>query len=66
MKKWRIIFKCKDGFIGEEFVYAVNRMMAWDLFEELGYDTNELIIISCLLVEDEKGNAYYDNYEKTF
>lgn len=64
MKKWRIVYRCDNGFEGEEFVYAVNRMMAWDMFEEFGLEN--VVAAECLLVEDENGEVYEENYNKYF
>lgn len=64
MKTYRIVYKCKNGFIGEEFIDAVNRMMAYELFGEFGY--KDIVAIDCLLVVDENGNEYLENYTKTF
>lgn len=38
MNEYRIVFKCANGFEGEEIVMAANRMMAFEVFEELGIE----------------------------
>lgn len=38
MNKYKVIFQYSDGTEGIEYVYAVNRMMAFMVFEDLGYE----------------------------
>lgn len=64
MKKWRIVYLCDNGFEGEEFIDAVNRMTAWDIFQKFGIEG--IVAIDCLLVEDDNGKVYEENYNKHF
>lgn len=38
MHPYKIVYQCSNGFEGEEIVYAVNRIMAFEVFKELGYE----------------------------
>jgi len=38
MNEYRIEYQCSDGFEGEVTVMAVNRMMAFMVFEDLGIE----------------------------
>ena len=38
MKTWKITYKTKDGFIGEVEVNAVNRVMAYEVFDSMGFE----------------------------
>ena len=38
MNEYKIVYKCDNGFEGEEIVMAANRMMAFEVFEELGIE----------------------------
>ena len=38
MNKYRIVYQCSDGYVGEEIVYAVNRIMAFEVFEDFGIE----------------------------
>jgi len=38
MSKYKIIYQCANGFEGTEYVHAVNRLMAFAIFEDLGYE----------------------------
>lgn len=35
MNKYVIIYKLKNGFRGKEYVYAANRVAAWEIFESM-------------------------------
>lgn len=38
MYEYRVVYQCSDGTEGEVIVMAVNRMMAFMVFEDLGYE----------------------------
>ena len=38
MNEYKIIYTCSDGYEGEEIVMAVNRMMAFEVFADLGIE----------------------------
>lgn len=38
MYEYRVVYQCSDGSEGEVIVMAVNRMMAFMAFEDLGYE----------------------------
>ena len=38
MKTWKITYKTKDGFISEVEVNAVNRVMAYEVFDSMGFE----------------------------
>ena len=50
MNYYRIVYQCSDGYEGEEIVCAVNRMMAFEVFKELGYEY--VISADCYRVPD--------------
>lgn len=52
MNKYKIIYRCSDGFEGEETVYAVNRLMAYMVFEDLGHEN--VVAADCIRVLDEE------------
>ena len=52
MYKYRLVYTCADGFEGEEVVYAVNRMMAMDVFEAFGYEN--VVSLECYRIEEEE------------
>lgn len=51
MNEYRIVYQCSDGYEGEEIVMAVNRMMAFEVFEELGIE--DVVNADCFRVIDE-------------
>lgn len=58
MNKYRIVYQCSNGYEGEEFVYAANRMMAFEVFKELGFDG--VVNADCFLVLDEEDDVNED------
>lgn len=52
MYEYRIVYRCADGFEGEETVMAVNRMMAFAVFEELGIEN--IVNADCFRVLDNE------------
>ena len=46
MNEYKIIYKLKNGFIGEEIVCAVNRTMAFELFEKVKY-FKDVVAVDC-------------------
>ena len=51
MNEYKIVYQCSDGYEGEEIVCAVNRMMAFEMFEELGIE--DVVNADCFRVVDE-------------
>lgn len=52
MNKYKIIFKCKDGTEGTEYVYAVNRTMAFDVFGAFGHE--DVVNVDVFRVDEEE------------
>lgn len=50
MNEYKLIYTYKDGFVGEEIVYAVNRMMAFSIFEDFNYQ--DVVNVECIRVVD--------------
>jgi hypothetical protein len=51
MYKYKIVYKCSDGYEGIEYIYAVNRMMAFEAFKAFGYEN--VVNVDCFRVLDE-------------
>lgn len=52
MDIWKIIYITESGYEGEVEVGAVNKFMAWDIFEDMVKDFDEKIVSAdCFLVE---------------
>lgn len=49
MNKYRIVYRCKNGFEGEEIVSAVNRTMALEMFAKVEY-FKDVVAVDCFLV----------------
>ena len=55
MNEYKIVYECSDGYEGEEIVMAVNRIMAFEVFEELGI--KDVINADCFrVIDNERGN----------
>ena len=53
MDIWKIIYITESGYEGEVKVGAVNRFMAWDIFEYMAKDFDEKVISAdCFLVKE--------------
>ena len=50
MNEYKIVYQCGDGYEGEEIVMAVNRMMAFEVFSELGIE--DVVNADCFRVLD--------------
>lgn len=50
MNEYKIVYECCDGHKGEEIVHAVNRMMAFEVFE--GFGIEDVINADCFRVPD--------------
>ena len=46
MDIWKIIYITESGYEGEVEVSAVNKFMAWDVFEDLAKDFDEKVIVA--------------------
>ena len=55
MNEYKIVFECSDGYSGEETVMAVNRIMAFEIFEEFGYE--DIVSVNCYCITDDENNA---------
>ena len=53
MYEYKMVYTCSDGYEGEEIVMAVNRMMAFEVFEELGIE--DVVEVDCFRVLDNEG-----------
>lgn len=51
MNKYRMVYQCSNGFQGEKIVYAANRMMAFEIFEDFEYI--DVVSVDCFRVIDE-------------
>ena len=51
MNKYRIVYRCNDGYEGEEIVYAVNRTMAFMVFEDFRYE--DIVSVDCFRIIEE-------------
>lgn len=38
MGQWKITYQLEDGYVGEIIVSAVNKFMAWDMFDDIQKD----------------------------
>lgn len=52
MYKYQIFYECSDGFVGTEYVYAINRMMAFEMFKDFGYEN--VVNVDCLRIKEEE------------
>lgn len=50
MNEYKIIYECNNGYVGEEIITAVNRMMAFEAFKELGIA--DVVNVDCFRVLD--------------
>ena len=51
MYPYRIMYRCSDGYEGEEIVSAVNRTMAFEIFEKFDY-FKDVIAVDCFRVDE--------------
>ena len=49
MNKYRIMYRCSNGFEGEEIVMAVNRTMAFEIFETFEY-FKDVVAVDCFRI----------------
>lgn len=52
MYEYKIIYQCSDGYKGEEIVMAVNRVMAFEVFADLGIEN--VVNADCFRVPDKE------------
>lgn len=52
MNYYKIVYRCRDGYEGEEIVMAVNRLMAFEVFKDLGYE--DVIDADCFRIPDDE------------
>ena len=54
---WTIVYITESGYEGEVEVSAVNKFMAWDIFEDIAKDFDEKVVSAdCFLVKENKMN----------
>ena len=50
---WKIVYIAESGYEGEVEVSAVNKFMAWDIFEDMAKDFDEKVVSAdCFLVKE--------------
>ena len=55
MDVWKIIYTTESGYEDEIEVCAVNKFMAWDIFEDIVKDSDEKVISAdCFRVIENK------------
>ena len=59
MNKYKIIYRCSDGFEGEEIVYAVNSTMAFEVFSDFDFD--DVISAECILIPEDEDEEETDD-----
>lgn len=52
MNKYRITYRCKNGFEGEEIVNAVNRTMALEMFAKVEY-FKDVVAVDCFRILED-------------
>ena len=53
MDIWKIIYITESGYEGEVEVSAVNKIMAWEIFEDMEKDFDEKVVgTGCFLVKE--------------
>lgn len=51
MDFWKIIYMTESGYEGEVEVAAINKFMAWDMFEDIAKNFDEKVVSAdCFLV----------------
>jgi hypothetical protein len=48
MNQYRVVYRCKDGYTGEKIVYAANRIMAFEVFANIGI--KDVIAADCFRI----------------
>lgn len=51
MNEYRIVYRCSDGYEGEEIILATNRIMAFEVFKDFGYE--DVVSADCFQITDE-------------
>ena len=55
MDIWKIIYITESGYEDEVEICAVNKVMAWNVFEDIARDFDEKVVIAdCVRVLDEE------------
>ena len=53
MDIWKIVYITESGYEGEVEVSAVNKIMAWEIFEDMEKDFDEKVVgTGCFLVKE--------------
>ena len=66
MDKYKVIFKCEDGYEFNEFIYAKNESMAIEVVKAMGYfeEFHDVVNTTCLLIGDKEwDDNVRDNYD---
>lgn len=54
MGVWKIVYRTESGYEGEVEVCAVNKVMAWEMFDEIANDFDEKVVAAdCMRVEED-------------
>ena len=57
MGLWKITYRTESGYVGEVEVWAVNKFMAWDVFDEIAKEFDEKVVAAdCVRILDEEEN----------
>ena len=57
MGLWKITYRTESGYVGEVEVCAVNKFMAWDVFDEITKEFDEKVVAAdCVRILDEEEN----------
>ena len=53
MGVWKIVYITESGYESKVEVGAVNKFMAWDIFEDMAKDFDEKVVsVDCFLVKE--------------
>ena len=52
MNYYRIVYRCSDGYEGEEIIMAANRIMAFEVFKDFGYE--DVVSADCYRIPDDE------------
>ena len=57
MGLWKITYRTERGYVGEVEVCAVNKFMAWDVFDEIAKKKKKKVVAAdCVRILDEEEN----------
>ena len=66
MNQYKIVYRCNNGFEGEEIVNAANRTMAFEMFAKVEY-FKDVVAVDCFRIIEEQGGKeaeikYFGDY----